>query len=99
VETTLRLALVDGERVGAIGGATLDVVNAATNTVIGRIPRCDERDVEVAVAAAKRAAPGWRSTEPQMRAAGPCRKLRAGCTTPCASRSAWSPGSSPSTTR
>jgi betaine-aldehyde dehydrogenase len=69
VETTISLALVDGERVGARSGATLDVVNPATNEVIGTIPRCDERDVEAAVAAAKRAAPGWRATEPQMRAA------------------------------
>jgi len=69
VEATLSPALVDGERVGALSGATLDVINPATNSVIGRIPRCDERDVEVAVAAAKRAAPGWRSTEPQLRAA------------------------------
>ena len=66
---TLSLALVDGERIGAMSGATLDVVNPATNTVIGRIPRCDARDVEAAVAAAKRAASGWRSTDPQMRAA------------------------------
>jgi betaine-aldehyde dehydrogenase len=69
VETTISLALVDGERVGARSGATLDVVNPATNEVIGTIPRCDERDVEAAVAAAKRAAPGWRATEPQLRAA------------------------------
>jgi len=69
VETTISLALVDGERVGARSGATLDVVNPATNEVIGTIPRCDERDVEAAAAAAKRAAPGWRATEPQMRAA------------------------------
>ena len=69
MEPTLSLALVDGERAGAVSGATLDVVNPATNSVIGRIPRCDARDVEVAVAAAKRAAPGWRSTEPQLRAA------------------------------
>jgi betaine-aldehyde dehydrogenase len=69
VESTLHLALVDGERVGALSGATLDVVNPATNGVIGQIPRCDERDVEAAVAAAKRAAPGWRAAEPQMRAA------------------------------
>ena len=69
MEPTLSLALVDGERVGAICGATLDVVNPATNEVIGRIPRCDERDVGVAAAAARRAAPGWRATEPQMRAA------------------------------
>jgi betaine-aldehyde dehydrogenase len=69
VEATLTPALVDGERVGAVGGAALDVINPSTNKVIGRIPRCDERDVDVAVAAAKRAAPGWRSTEPQLRAA------------------------------
>ena len=69
METTISLALVDGERVGAQSGAILDVVNPATNEVIGTIPRCDERDVEAAVAAAKRAAPGWRATEPQMRAA------------------------------
>jgi betaine-aldehyde dehydrogenase len=45
------------------------VVNPATNEVIGQIPRCDERDVEAAVAAARRAAPGWRAAEPQRRAA------------------------------
>ena len=69
MEATLSPALVDGERVAAVSGATLDVINPSTNKVIGRIPRCDERDVDVAVAAAKRAAPGWRSTEPQLRAA------------------------------
>jgi betaine-aldehyde dehydrogenase len=69
VEPFPSLALVDGERVGAVSGATLDVVNPATNGVIGQIPRCDERDAERAVAAARRAAPGWRSTEPRMRAA------------------------------
>ncbi|HEU5390856.1 MAG TPA: aldehyde dehydrogenase family protein [Streptosporangiaceae bacterium] len=69
MEATLHLALVDGERVGAVSGAALDVVNPATNQVIGQVPRCDERDVETAVIAAKRAAPGWRATEPQIRAA------------------------------
>lgn len=69
MESTLHLALVDGERVGAVSGAVLDVINPATNQVIGQIPRCDERDVDKAVAAAKRAAPGWRAAEPQTRAA------------------------------
>ena len=69
MESTLHLALVDGERVGAVSGAVLDVINPATNQVIGQVPRCDERDVENAVAAAKRAAPGWRAAEPQLRAA------------------------------
>jgi betaine-aldehyde dehydrogenase len=69
VESIPSLVLVDGERAGAVSGATLDVINPATNGVIGQIPRCDADDVEVAVAAARRAAPGWRSSEPQMRAA------------------------------
>ncbi len=69
MEPTLHPILVDGEPAAAVSGATLDVVDPATGTVIGQIPRCDERDVEVAVAAAKRAAPGWRAAEPQMRAA------------------------------
>jgi betaine-aldehyde dehydrogenase len=60
---------VNGEAAAAVSGATLDVVDPATGTVIGQIPRCDERDVEVAVAAAKRAAPGWRTAEAQLRAA------------------------------
>jgi acyl-CoA reductase-like NAD-dependent aldehyde dehydrogenase len=47
----------------------LDVVSPATNQVIGQIPRCDERDVEAAVKAAKLAAPAWRAAEPQLRAA------------------------------
>ncbi len=69
MESTLHRALVNGERVGALSGATLDVVNPATNEVIGQVPRCDERDVDKAVAAARRAAPGWRAAEPQRRAA------------------------------
>ncbi len=68
MEPTLHPILVDGEPAAAVSGATLDVVDPATGAVIGQIPRCDERDVELAVAAAKRAAPGWRTTEPQMRA-------------------------------
>jgi acyl-CoA reductase-like NAD-dependent aldehyde dehydrogenase len=51
VDNIPSLAVVDGERVGAVSGATLDVVNPATNGIIGQIPRCDGGDVEVAVAA------------------------------------------------
>jgi hypothetical protein len=36
VEATLSPVPVDGERVGALSAATLDVVNPATNFVIGR---------------------------------------------------------------
>ncbi len=38
MEATLTPALVDGERVGAVAGATLDVINPSTNKVIGQIP-------------------------------------------------------------
>jgi acyl-CoA reductase-like NAD-dependent aldehyde dehydrogenase len=69
MEPVLSPALVDGELVGAVSGATLDVFNPATSKVIGRIPRCDERDVEMAATAASRAAAAWRTTEPQARAA------------------------------
>jgi acyl-CoA reductase-like NAD-dependent aldehyde dehydrogenase len=69
VGPALSPALVDGELVGAASGDTLDAVNPATNSVIGRIPRCGTRDVEIAAAAARRAAATWRATEPQARAA------------------------------
>ncbi len=69
MEPVLSPALVDGELVGAVSGATLDVFNPATSKVIGRIPRCDERDVELAATAARRAAAAWRTTDPQARAA------------------------------
>ena len=64
----LALALIDGQRVGAVSGETLDSINPATGRVIARIPRCDERDAALAVAAAKRAAPAWRETEAEDRA-------------------------------
>ncbi len=38
MEATLSPALIDGERVGAVSGATLDVINPSTNKVIGRDP-------------------------------------------------------------
>ena len=60
MEPPVSLALVDGERAAAVSGATLEVINPATNRVIGHIPRCGERDVEAAVADAKRAAPACR---------------------------------------
>lgn len=67
-EPLLQMALIDGERVCAVSELTLDSINPATGRVIARIPRCDERDAELAVAAAKRAAPAWRATEAEDRA-------------------------------
>jgi aldehyde dehydrogenase (NAD+) len=46
----------------------LDLVNPATEQVIGSVPACDEADVDSAVRAARAALPGWRSSTPGDRA-------------------------------
>ncbi len=57
VTPTLRYQLyIDGEWVAAASEETLDVVNPATEEVIGRVPRAGASDVDRAVAAARRAA-------------------------------------------
>lgn len=47
--------LIDGEWCAAVDGATLDVINPATEQVIGTVPAASERDVDLAVNAARRA--------------------------------------------
>jgi len=53
------LNYIDGESVEASGGAWLDNVEPATGQVYSRLPDSDATDVERAVAAARRAFPGW----------------------------------------
>ena len=65
--TTLR-NFIDGEFVDAAEGATEDVLNPATGEVIAEQPLSGEEDVNRAVAAAKRAFPGWAATPPGERA-------------------------------
>jgi aldehyde dehydrogenase (NAD+) len=48
---------------------TIDVVNPATEEIIDRVPAGTAADVDRAVAAARRALPGWESTPPAERAA------------------------------
>jgi len=50
---------IDGVFVAPASGKTIDNINPATGEVYGSIPRSDKRDVENAVAAAKRAFPSW----------------------------------------
>jgi betaine-aldehyde dehydrogenase len=66
-KTTLR-NFIDGEFVDAAEGATEDVTNPATGEVIAEQPLSTEEDVNRAVAAAKRAFPGWAATPPGERA-------------------------------
>jgi betaine-aldehyde dehydrogenase len=60
---------IDGEFVDAADGATEEVTNPATGEVIAEMQLSTEKDVDRAVAAAKRAFPGWAATTPGERAA------------------------------
>ena len=61
---------IDGARVPARSGERFDVVNPATGEVVASVPQGDVEDVEVAVAAARRAMDGeWRRTAAPDRAA------------------------------
>jgi len=49
------LMLLDGELVSAVSGKTFAVYNPATAAVIANVPEADKKDVDIAVAAARRA--------------------------------------------
>ncbi|KOG37173.1 aldehyde dehydrogenase family protein [Streptomyces resistomycificus] len=60
---------LDGEWAEARDGGTLDVVDPATRQVITTVARAGGADVDDAVAAARRAFPGWAATNPSERGA------------------------------
>src|SRR5580698_9005720 len=49
------LMLIDGKMVGSASGKTFEVYNPATGAVIANVPEGDKADVDLAVAAARRA--------------------------------------------
>lgn len=53
-------AYVDGEWVGADGGATMAVTNPATQKVLGSVPAMGRAETKRAIEAASRALPAWR---------------------------------------
>ena len=59
---------VDGTWQAPASGAAIEVVNPATEQVIGTVPAGDEADIAAAVGAAAAAAPGWAATPPAERA-------------------------------
>jgi acyl-CoA reductase-like NAD-dependent aldehyde dehydrogenase len=59
---------VDGAWVPSTGTATLPIVNATTEETMGTVPEGTREDVDAAVAAARRAFPGWASTPADERA-------------------------------
>jgi aldehyde dehydrogenase (NAD+) len=61
--------LIGGEWVPAASGKTFEDRNPADSTeVVGVFPESDRRDVDAAVAAAKKAFPVWRDTPAPRRA-------------------------------
>lgn len=56
------LNFIDGEAAPAVSGKWLENVEPATGRVYGRIADSDAADVERAIGAARRAAPGWAAT-------------------------------------
>ncbi|MGV8842654.1 MAG: aldehyde dehydrogenase family protein [Pseudomonas sp.] len=59
---------IDGAWQPASGQGFAEVINPATELAIGRVPLGDERDVEHAVQAARRAFPAWATTPSSVRA-------------------------------
>jgi succinate-semialdehyde dehydrogenase/glutarate-semialdehyde dehydrogenase len=62
MEYTALQLLIDGEWIGADARGTIDVLNPATERVIGKLPVATADDIERAAAAAHRAFPAWRDT-------------------------------------
>ncbi|MCB8961429.1 MAG: aldehyde dehydrogenase [Ardenticatenales bacterium] len=60
---------INGQWTGGAAVESIEVINPATEEIIGAIPRGVAADVEAAVAAAKAAFPGWRQTPAFERAA------------------------------
>ena len=50
---------IGGNFIGPLSGNFIDNVNPATGAVYGQIPDSNDKDIEVAVAAAKKAFPAW----------------------------------------
>jgi succinate-semialdehyde dehydrogenase/glutarate-semialdehyde dehydrogenase len=60
--------IVNGQRVEAASGATMEVRNPATGEVVDSVPRADAADTRLAIDAAVAAFPGWSKTPPASRA-------------------------------
>ena len=68
VSVTQYKNFVGGDWVDSASGETMEVLNPATGEAIAEVPRGTAEDVERAVAAAKKALPGWLEATPQDRA-------------------------------
>ncbi|MFJ8742267.1 aldehyde dehydrogenase family protein [Embleya sp. NPDC127516] len=60
---------IDGAWTAPSSSETIEVVDPNTERVVATVPQCTPADVDLAVAAARRAFPGWAATPPAERAA------------------------------
>lgn len=58
---------IGGNFIGPLSGKFIDNFNPATGTISGQIPDSNEKDIEIAVQAAKDAFPKWSTSEPEER--------------------------------
>jgi malonate-semialdehyde dehydrogenase (acetylating) / methylmalonate-semialdehyde dehydrogenase len=61
VVTTCKL-LVDGKWIDSSATEYGDIANPSTGEIIGKVPMCSAKDVDLAVQAAQKAFPAWRDT-------------------------------------
>lgn len=54
-QTFINTALIDGQPVSALSGATFDAINPATNQLLAHVAACGEAEVDQAVRSARRA--------------------------------------------
>jgi len=60
---------IDGRWVASTGTGSIDVIDSTNEEVIGTVPEGTAEDIDAAVAAARRAFPGWSSTPVEERTA------------------------------
>lgn len=58
---------IGGNFIGPLSAAFIDNINPATGAVTGQIPNSNKKDIDVAVAAAKKAFPAWSVTTTEKR--------------------------------
>lgn len=64
----MAMLLINGEPVPARSGEQMDVINPATEEIVGSVPKAGLEDVEAAVSSARKAFDGWARTDPEERA-------------------------------
>jgi succinate-semialdehyde dehydrogenase / glutarate-semialdehyde dehydrogenase len=60
--------LIDGDWIGIGDGPSIEVLNPSTDAVLGHVPSLGAEETRRAIAAAKRAQPGWRAQTAKERA-------------------------------